>query len=113
MCVGRDGQDALGRQPPADLHEVPDVVDAEPTACRQLTPEGWNVWDIRFGGDRAVFWANSQTSPGALFELDLATGEPAWSFDAGESILASPAIAGGRLVIGTIEGRLYSFGKAD
>jgi len=48
------------------------AVDAEGT--RQLTPQGWNCWDIRFGGDRAVFWAHSLVSPGRLFTLDLATG---------------------------------------
>ncbi len=42
---------------------------------RQLTPQGWNCWDIRFGGDRAVFWAHSFDSPGAIFELDLQSGE--------------------------------------
>ncbi|MBD3222363.1 prolyl oligopeptidase family serine peptidase [bacterium] len=42
---------------------------------RQLTPRGWNCWDIRFGGDRAVFWAHSFGSPGVLFELDLDSGQ--------------------------------------
>ncbi len=51
------------------------VFAAEGDGGRQLTPDGWNVWDIRFGGGRAVFWANSQTSPGVLFSLDLASGE--------------------------------------
>ena len=59
---------------------------------------------------RRVYVASAS---GEILGLDLATGEAIWSFDAGESILASPAVAGGRLVIGTIEGRLFSFGKAD
>ena len=59
---------------------------------------------------RRVYVASAS---GEILALDLATGEPAWSFDAGESILASPAIADGRLVIGTTEGRLISFGKAE
>jgi dipeptidyl aminopeptidase/acylaminoacyl peptidase len=50
-------------------------------ATRQLTPQGWNCWDIRFGGDRAVFWAGSQTVPCALFILDLATSEVTPVFD--------------------------------
>ena len=36
MGVRGDGQDALGRQPAADLDEVPDVVDAETVPGRQL-----------------------------------------------------------------------------
>ena len=54
---------------------VAPIFRAEGNTGRQLSPDGWNVWDIRFGGDRAVLWANSQTSPGALFALDLASGE--------------------------------------
>lgn len=41
----------------------------------QLTPQGWNCWDVRFGGSRAVIWANSQTSPGELMVIDLETGQ--------------------------------------
>jgi len=55
------------------------AVDAD--GARQLTPQGWNCWDIRFGGDRAVFWAGSQAVPGALFTLDLASGRVDLLFD--------------------------------
>jgi dipeptidyl aminopeptidase/acylaminoacyl peptidase len=60
------------------------IFRAEGEGGVQLTPEGWNVWDIRFGGERAVFWATSQTCPGALFSLDLASGEVARLFDPNE-----------------------------
>jgi dipeptidyl aminopeptidase/acylaminoacyl peptidase len=40
----------------------------------QLTESGWNCWDLRFGGQRAVFHATSFTSPGALYSLDLDDG---------------------------------------
>ena len=33
-----------------------------------------------------------------------------WTYEAGEAIDASPAIAAGRIVIGTQDGRVYCFG---
>ena len=42
--------------------------------------------------------------------LDLRTGEKHWEFDTGGAITASPAIAGGRVVIGAQDGVLYVFG---
>jgi hypothetical protein len=36
----------------------------------------------------------------------------AWSFEAGSGIIASPSIAAGHLVIGTVEGRLFCFGES-
>jgi outer membrane protein assembly factor BamB len=35
---------------------------------------------------------------------------PGWTFDAGAGFDASPAVAGGRLVIGDEDGTLYCFG---
>jgi len=40
----------------------------------------------------------------------VASGRKEFEFDAGAAITASPAIAGGRVVVGTIDGRLYCFG---
>ena len=40
-------------------------------------------------------------------------GQGSWRYDAGGKIIASPAVAGGRLVIGSDSGRLYCFGKAN
>jgi len=51
---------------------------------QRLGELGWNCWDIRFGGDRAVVWATSQTSPGALFALDLRSGERTLLLDPNE-----------------------------
>jgi outer membrane protein assembly factor BamB len=42
--------------------------------------------------------------------LDLATGKKVWAFDAGSPLFASPAIAAGRVVIASEDGRLYCFG---
>ncbi|MEZ4385982.1 MAG: S9 family peptidase [Candidatus Krumholzibacteriia bacterium] len=50
------------------------IFAAAEDSVHQLTPAGQNCWDIRFGGGRAVFWASSLTSPGALHTLDLASG---------------------------------------
>ena len=38
------------------------------------------------------------------------SGEVAWQFDTGSSIAASPSIARGRLLVGTLDGQLYCFG---
>jgi outer membrane protein assembly factor BamB len=49
------------------------------------------------------------SNDGNLYELDLATGRKAWEFTAGAPLLASPAVAGGVLVIGSEDGTLYCF----
>ena len=50
------------------------LFEAAESRGRQLSEQGWNCWDIHFGGGRAVFTAGSMTSPGALFSLDLRSG---------------------------------------
>jgi outer membrane protein assembly factor BamB len=50
------------------------------------------------------------SSDGKLYVLDAATGQKRWEFDAGDAITASPAIAAGRVVVGSHDGRLYCFG---
>jgi eukaryotic-like serine/threonine-protein kinase len=42
--------------------------------------------------------------------LDLLKGGKLWEFDAGAAITASPAVADGRVVVGSHDGRLYCFG---
>ena len=42
---------------------------------------------------------------------DLDTGEKLWEFEAGAPFLASPALASGRIVIGSQDGVLYCFGR--
>ena len=59
-------------------------------------------------GDRVVFGASS----GEITILDVATGEMRWQFETGSSVVASPAIAEGRLVIGTEDGQMYAFAPA-
>ena len=50
------------------------------------------------------------SSDGRLYVLDVSNGRKLWEFEAGDAITASPAIAAGRLVIGTHDGVLYCFG---
>ena len=54
------------------------------------------------------FYAGS--SDGRLYVLDLDTGEKLWEFDTAAPLVASPAIAESRLVIGSEDGILYCFG---
>jgi outer membrane protein assembly factor BamB len=42
--------------------------------------------------------------------LSLGNGTKLWEFTAGAPLSASPAIANGRIVIGSQDGRLYCFG---
>jgi len=51
------------------------------------------------------------TNEGTLYALSLDDGKVLWSFAAGASFSASPAVAQGRLVIGSADGALYCFGK--
>jgi len=47
----------------------------------------------------------------ARYLLALADGHQLWTYEIGESISASPAVAEGRLVIGAEDGSVYCFGK--
>ena len=50
------------------------------------------------------------SNDGRLYVLDLATGRKVTEWQAGAPLSASPAIAGGRLVIGAQDGRIYCLG---
>jgi len=47
---------------------------------------------------------------GKVYVLDLASGKKVWEFEAGSGFTASPAVAGGRIVIGDTDGKLYAIG---
>ena len=49
---------------------------------------------------------------GRLYLLDLASGREVWSYTIGDALAASPAVAAGRIVIGSADGALYCFGQA-
>ena len=45
---------------------------------------------------------------GKFFALDEATGKPKWTLELGGDITATPAIAGGRIIVPTTAGELFS-----
>ena len=47
---------------------------------------------------------------GRIYVLSLANGAKLEEFDAGAPITASPALAAGRLVVGTQDGQILAFG---
>jgi outer membrane protein assembly factor BamB len=49
-------------------------------------------------------------SEGKLFVLDAGSGKSVFEFEAGAPITASPALAAGRLVIGSQDGNLFCLG---
>ena len=49
---------------------------------------------------------------GRLYMLDPGRDERPWGFDTIAPLLASPAIAGGKLVVGSQDGKPYCFGRA-
>jgi outer membrane protein assembly factor BamB len=51
------------------------------------------------------------SADGRLYAVDVASGKEVWKFEGGGSFTASPAVAAGRLVIGTDDGNLYCFGQ--
>ena len=51
------------------------------------------------------------SNDGRFYVLDLAVGGKVWEFEAGAALSASPAIAAGRVVIGSQDGRVYCFGN--
>jgi outer membrane protein assembly factor BamB len=50
---------------------------------------------------------------GTIVAIDVATGEPAWRFEAGGRFAAGPAIASGRVVIASEEGTVRCFRSAE
>ena len=50
------------------------------------------------------------SSDGKLYVLDVATGKSVQEFEAGGPISASPAIASGRVVFGSVDGKLFCLG---
>jgi len=50
------------------------------------------------------------SNDGRFYVLGLTNGAKIWEFNAAGPISASPAIAKGRIVVGTLDGRLYCFG---
>ena len=47
---------------------------------------------------------------GKLYIVDAASGKSTFEFEAGGAISASPAVVDGRVVIGTVDGKLFCLG---
>jgi outer membrane protein assembly factor BamB len=47
------------------------------------------------------------SNDGKFYVMDTATGKTVQEFDAGGPIDISPALAGGRVVFGTVDGKLF------
>jgi outer membrane protein assembly factor BamB len=57
-------------------------------------------------------WRRSyRSNDGRFYVLDQATGAKIWEDETGSPLSASPAIAGGRVVIGAQDGHVYCFGR--
>lgn len=48
-----------------------------------------------------------------LYAIDRAAGTVVWTFDAGDPVYGSPAVAGGLVVTETIGGRIFAVGESD
>lgn len=80
-------------------------VDASPAVCLATGP-----------GDAAAAARNVAIvvdAGGTLLAIDVATGEPAWRFEAGGRFAAGPAVAAGRLFIASEDGTLRCFRSAE
>ena len=58
-------------------------------------------------GDKIVVGS----SDGRLYIVSLNAGKELWSYEIGESIIASPAVIDQWVVIGAEDGFVYAFGK--
>jgi outer membrane protein assembly factor BamB len=47
---------------------------------------------------------------GRLYLVSLADGKELWSYEIGQAIESSPAVADGKIVIGSNDGSVYCFG---
>ena len=95
--------------------------DGAPDSIRgEYQKQGPREYYRQFGADyrnphehsvrRAIKAAVDAWKPDLSNVLDLAAGAKIWEFNAGAPLSASPAIAGGRIVIGSQDGKVYCFG---
>ena len=60
-------------------------------------------------------WSTDPFTPlekdGRLYALDAVSGKKVWEYEAGAGLSASPAVAAGKLVIGSQDGKLFAFGE--
>jgi outer membrane protein assembly factor BamB len=100
-----NGADALGFSPacPRYPDPVPPSIGCAPDWSTGLA-------GVPVGGPARV--SNEQvvyaTSVGRVAMLDVATGEVAWTADIGAAPAAAPAVAGGKILVATTDGRLVA-----
>jgi len=73
--------------------------------------EGWDVYTSSavIGGDLVVIGAGD----GAVYALDLSTGEQRWRFETDMRIRSTPSIAEGSVYVGSSDGVVYRLGLSD
>ena len=119
FAVGNPSPDLDGSVRPGDNLYTDCVVAIDATSGKtkwyyQTVPH--DVWDLDAVSPPAVATVNGQKvvvhagKTGWVYVLDAASGTKQWEFDTGGAVTASPAIAGGRVVVGTAGGVLYCFG---
>jgi outer membrane protein assembly factor BamB len=47
---------------------------------------------------------------GRLYLISLKTGKQIWSYEIGQPVESSPAVADGRIILGADDGYIYCFG---
>jgi outer membrane protein assembly factor BamB len=57
-------------------------------------------------------WSNPSFFAGKVYALNASTGDVIWTYQTGNRIHSSPAIAYGRLYVGSNDGKLYCFGPS-
>jgi outer membrane protein assembly factor BamB len=96
--LAKDGTQAWRRPMPGRVDASPVIVTATGSDANRGTPP------------RSV--ALVADAKGTLAALEVASGEPAWRFDAGASFTAGPAVASGHLVIASGDGTIWCFRSA-
>ena len=78
-------------------------VEASPVVVSAIGPDATVARDVALIADAA----------GKIAALDVATGTPAWEFDAGSGFGAGAAVADGRVVIASDDGTIWCFESRD
>jgi outer membrane protein assembly factor BamB len=59
-------------------------------------------------GDKVVVGSDD----GRVYFIALDTGKQVWSYDLGQPVESSPAVAEGKVIISTDDGTIYCFGES-
>lgn len=110
-------EDGFNSVPAVDPDNVYIITGSRTVLCLRRS-DGRLLWDrlLKGGtGESSPLVCRDKlvacTKTGIVSILDKHTGEVLWEYDAGEDIISSPAVAGGRLLVLTAKGTLLCFGK--